>query len=149
MDGVGEQIDQASVPDLSDVGDRPGPDLAAEQHPADGIGDDQGLHGVHPALAGHEPVASGLVGGRSSDTDLGGVDESCLPRCFEVGDHVRQGPKPQARRNMSAAIGEQRADLTDRPGDRRTRSRRRTAQNVRGIVESPTAPRSAMPPKLT
>jgi hypothetical protein len=119
VDGVGERVDQAGVAGLGDVGDGVGPDLAAEQHPAAGVGDDQRLHGVHPARARDEAVATGLVGGRAAHADLGGVDDSGLIGGAQVGDHVSEGSKPQAGRHLAAARGQERVDLADRAGDGR------------------------------
>lgn len=49
--------------------------------------------------------------------DLGGVHQPCGSHVVEVGDHVGQGPQPQPGIDAAAALGQQGADLVDRPGD--------------------------------
>jgi hypothetical protein len=55
---IGEEVDQAGIPGLGDVGNRSRSDLAAEQKSSAFVGEDEGFHRVDAALAGNEAVAS-------------------------------------------------------------------------------------------
>ena len=62
----------------------------------------------------------GLLAQGAADLDLGAVDPQFHAMGRGVGEHVRQGMKPQARavRDGEPAGRQQRPDLADRAGDR-------------------------------
>jgi hypothetical protein len=99
---------------------RPGRVAPAPQQAASFVADDGGLAGVLFLLAGHKRPPAGSVGFRSADLDLGAVDAQFDAFGGSVGEHVGQGPQAQAgcAWYSEPAGGQQRADLTDRPGDR-------------------------------
>jgi hypothetical protein len=60
------------------------------------------------------------VGRRAAHPDLGGIEQTELPAGAQVGDHIGQGVQPDPVLDGAAALGQQRADLPESPGDRGT-----------------------------
>jgi hypothetical protein len=64
--------------------------------------------------------------------DLGGIQQADLPAGAQMGDHVRSGGQPDPALDGAAALGQQRAHLSDRPGDRRAGHPEPAGQDVMG-----------------
>lgn len=93
--------------------ERPGPQRAAVRP-----GDDGGLLGVLPALAGDERPAAGPARPGAADLHLGAVHPQLHAVRGGVGEHVGQGPQPHAGAGHGEAPrGEQGPDLVHGPGD--------------------------------
>ena len=101
------------------------------------VGDDSGLHRVLLLLARDERPASAAAGCGPADLDLGGIQPQLDAFGLGVGEHIRQGPKPQARtvRDCASAFGQEPAHLSDRAGNGGTVDTGQQSQDgVREIV---------------
>ena len=63
-------------------------------------------------------MATGPMGRRAAHSNLGGIQQADPPAGAQMGDHVGQGAQPDPAFDGAAALGQQRADLSDRAGDR-------------------------------
>lgn len=70
-------------------------------------------------LARDERASSGAVGCGPADLDLGGVQPQLDALGLGIGEHIRQGPQPQARTvgDRASTFGQEPAYLSDRTGD--------------------------------
>ncbi len=77
-------------------------------------------------------MPAGLVGRRAAHSDLGGIQQADLPAGAQMGEHVGQGAQPDPAGDGAAALGQQRADLSDCAGDRRAGDPEPAGQHVVG-----------------
>jgi hypothetical protein len=72
------------------------------------------------ALPKNESAPTGPTGGRTAHPNLGGIQQADPPAGPQVGHHIGQGAQPDLALHGAAALGQQRADLPDRSGNRGT-----------------------------